>query len=66
MRACVRACVYVCVCMCVCVCVCVCVQWHLGMYKQAYTPAHRGFDEHMGVYPVAVQLACLTGAPSVQ
>ena len=25
-------------------------KWHLGMYTEAYTPAHRGFDEHMGYY----------------
>ena len=25
---------------------------HLGMYKQEYTPARRGFDEHMGYYQV--------------
>jgi len=25
-------------------------KWHLGMFKEAYTPARRGFDEHMGYY----------------
>jgi arylsulfatase A-like enzyme len=25
-------------------------KWHLGMFTQAYTPPHRGFDEHMGYY----------------
>ena len=25
-------------------------KWHLGMFKQAYTPKHRGFDEHAGYY----------------
>eukprot|EP00040_Diaphanoeca_grandis_P023814 m.130076 g.130076 ORF g.130076 m.130076 type:complete len:552 (+) comp29456_c0_seq1:134-1789(+) len=25
-------------------------KWHLGMFKQEYTPAQRGFDEHMGYY----------------
>eukprot|EP00038_Savillea_parva_P008510 m.177434 g.177434 ORF g.177434 m.177434 type:complete len:563 (+) comp14347_c0_seq1:1-1689(+) len=25
-------------------------KWHLGMYKEAYTPRKRGFDEHMGYY----------------
>ena len=25
-------------------------KWHLGMFKQEYTPAKRGFDEHMGYY----------------
>lgn len=25
-------------------------KWHLGMYTEAYTPARRGFDEHMGYY----------------
>eukprot|EP00656_Telonema_subtile_P051077 TRINITY_DN6788_c0_g1_i1.p1 TRINITY_DN6788_c0_g1~~TRINITY_DN6788_c0_g1_i1.p1 ORF type:complete len:540 (+),score=121.10 TRINITY_DN6788_c0_g1_i1:104-1723(+) len=25
-------------------------KWHLGMFKQGYTPRKRGFDEHMGYY----------------
>jgi len=25
-------------------------KWHLGMFKQEYTPRRRGFDEHMGYY----------------
>ena len=25
-------------------------KWHLGMFKEDYTPARRGFDEHMGYY----------------
>jgi arylsulfatase A-like enzyme len=23
-------------------------KWHLGMFKEEYTPPRRGFDEHMG------------------
>eukprot|EP00966_Prymnesium_polylepis_P061813 1434521-Prymnesium_polylepis.1 len=29
-------------------------KWHLGMFREAYTPMHRGFDEHMGE-PVSAQ-----------
>ena len=45
-------------------------QWHLGMYKQEYTPARRGFDEHMGYYQgcesryTHVAACCSEGSPS--
>ncbi len=46
------------------------IQWHLGMYKQEYTPARRGFDEHMGYYQgcesryTHVAACCSPGSPS--
>eukprot|EP00035_Acanthoeca_spectabilis_P016511 m.338095 g.338095 ORF g.338095 m.338095 type:complete len:554 (+) comp16533_c6_seq7:3379-5040(+) len=45
-------------------------KWHLGMYKDAYTPRHRGFDEHMGYYQgcesayTHVAACCSAGSPS--
>jgi arylsulfatase B len=45
-------------------------KWHLGMYKQEYTPARRGFDEHMGYYQgcesryTHVAACCTEGSPS--
>jgi len=44
-------------------------KWHLGMYTEAYTPAHRGFDEHMGYYQgceshyTHVAACCGAGSP---
>jgi hypothetical protein len=45
-------------------------KWHLGMYKQEYTPARRGFDEHVGYYQgcesryTHVAACCTEGSPS--
>jgi len=44
-------------------------KWHLGMFKQDYTPARRGFDEHMGYYQgcesawTHVSACCSAGSP---
>ena len=44
-------------------------KWHLGMYKEAYTPRKRGFDEHMGYYQgcgsqfTHVAACCTAGTP---
>eukprot|EP00658_Telonema_sp_P-2_P006088 TRINITY_DN12316_c0_g1_i2.p1 TRINITY_DN12316_c0_g1~~TRINITY_DN12316_c0_g1_i2.p1 ORF type:complete len:562 (-),score=99.42 TRINITY_DN12316_c0_g1_i2:379-2064(-) len=44
-------------------------KWHLGMFKQSYTPIRRGFDEHMGYYQgceskyTHVAACCTAGSP---
>merc|ERR1719440_1185531 len=44
-------------------------KWHLGMFTEAYTPPHRGFDEHMGYYQgceshyTHVAACCSAGSP---
>merc|ERR1719473_321910 len=44
-------------------------KWHLGMFKEDYTPPRRGFDEHMGYYQgceshyTHVAACCGAGSP---
>eukprot|EP01062_Namystynia_karyoxenos_P009373 TRINITY_DN13324_c0_g2_i1.p2 TRINITY_DN13324_c0_g2~~TRINITY_DN13324_c0_g2_i1.p2 ORF type:complete len:559 (+),score=164.65 TRINITY_DN13324_c0_g2_i1:78-1754(+) len=45
-------------------------KWHLGMFKQEYTPSRRGFDEYMGYYQgcesayTHVAACCGAGSPT--
>eukprot|EP00937_MAST-01D_sp_MAST-1D-sp2_P004705 g4705.t1 len=45
-------------------------KWHLGMFKEDYTPMKRGFDHHMGYYQgcesawTHVAACCTAGSPT--
>ena len=45
-------------------------KWHLGMFKEAYTPMQRGFAHHMGYYQgcgsawTHVSACCHAGSPA--
>ena len=45
-------------------------KWHLGMFREAYTPIRRGFSEHMGYYQgcesafTHVAACCSAGSPT--
>eukprot|EP00936_MAST-01D_sp_MAST-1D-sp1_P001908 g1908.t1 len=45
-------------------------KWHLGMFKEAYTPMQRGFEHHMGYYQgcesawTHVAACCHAGSPT--
>ena len=45
-------------------------KWHLGMFKEAYTPMQRGFEQHMGYYQgcesawTHVSACCHAGSPT--
>ena len=44
-------------------------KWHLGMFKEAYTPMQRGFEQHLGYYQgcgsawTHVASCCTAGSP---